>query len=59
MVLAPGTGLGEAFLVRTGGDYQAYPSEGVHVDFAPTGSEGQALLGAAVFCRNSTEKSSP
>jgi len=43
-VLAPGTGLGEAFLVQTGGDYQAYPSEGGHADFAPTGPEERALL---------------
>ena len=35
-ILAPGTGLGEAFLVRNGGDYVACASEGGHGDFAPT-----------------------
>ena len=35
-VIAPGTGLGEAFLVWDGARYQAYPSEGGHADFAPT-----------------------
>lgn len=35
-VIAPGTGLGEAFLVWDGVRYRAYPSEGGHTDFAPT-----------------------
>jgi glucokinase len=35
-VLAPGTGLGEAFLIWNAGDYIACPSEGGHADFAPT-----------------------
>jgi len=35
-VIAPGTGLGEAHLHWNGTDYQSYPSEGGHVDFAPT-----------------------
>ena len=35
-VLAPGTGLGEAFLIWNGGGYIACPSEGGHADFAPT-----------------------
>lgn len=35
-VIAPGTGLGEAFLTWDGSRYQAYPSEGGHVDFGPT-----------------------
>lgn len=35
-VIAPGTGLGEAFLVFEGTRYTAYPSEGGHTDFAPT-----------------------
>ena len=35
-VIAPGTGLGEAFLVWTGDQYQAYPSEGGHCAFGPT-----------------------
>lgn len=34
-VIAPGTGLGEAFLVWDGNHYSAYPSEGGHADFAP------------------------
>jgi len=34
-VLAPGTGLGEAFLVWDGGWYRACPSEGGHADFGP------------------------
>lgn len=35
-VIAPGTGLGEAFLVHDGLRYRAYPSEGGHADFAPS-----------------------
>lgn len=35
-VVAPGTGLGEAFLTWTGDHYEAHPSEGGHTDFAPT-----------------------
>jgi glucokinase len=35
-VLAPGTGLGEAFLIWTGEGYMACQSEGGHADFAPT-----------------------
>lgn len=35
-VIAPGTGLGEAFLTWGGTSYQAHPSEGGHADFAPT-----------------------
>lgn len=34
-VIAPGTGLGEAFLVWTGSSYMAYASEGGHTDFGP------------------------
>jgi glucokinase len=34
-VVAPGTGLGEAFLTWDGARYRAYPSEGGHSDFAP------------------------
>jgi glucokinase len=34
-VIAPGTGLGEAFLIWEGGRYRAYPSEGGHADFGP------------------------
>ena len=35
-VIAPGTGLGEAFLTWDGLHYQAHTSEGGHADFAPT-----------------------
>ena len=34
-VLGAGTGLGEGFLIRQGGDYHVYPSEGGHADFSP------------------------
>lgn len=34
-VVAPGTGLGEAFLTWDGTRYRAHPSEGGHADFAP------------------------
>jgi glucokinase len=34
-VIAPGTGLGEAFVTREGGRFMAHASEGGHVDFAP------------------------
>ena len=44
-VLAPGTGLGEAFLIWSGTDYIACASEGGHADFAPT-NEVQAGLWA-------------
>jgi glucokinase len=44
-VIAPGTGLGEAFLTgeREGG-YTVHASEGGHCDFAPTNEEEMALL---------------
>jgi glucokinase len=35
-LVAPGTGLGEAFLTWDGLRYRAHPSEGGHTDFAPT-----------------------
>jgi glucokinase len=34
-IIAPGTGLGEAYLTWDGDSYHAYGSEGGHVDFAP------------------------
>ena len=34
-VIAPGTGLGQAFLTWDGSRYSAHASEGSHVDFAP------------------------
>ena len=43
-VVAPGTGLGEAFLTWDGTDYCAHPSEGGHADFAPTSSVEIELL---------------
>jgi len=42
-VLAPGTGLGEAFLVWNGGEYLACASEGGHADFAPVDALQAAL----------------
>ncbi len=42
-VIAPGTGLGEAFLVWSGSRYIACPSEGGHTDFGPA-DELQAQL---------------
>ncbi len=43
-VLAPGTGLGEAYLCWNGRDYTPFPSEGGHADFAPTSEVEQGLL---------------
>ena len=43
-VIAPGTGLGEAYLVWDGGQYRAYASEGGHTDFAPRNEMEMALL---------------
>jgi len=34
-VIAPGTGLGESYMLWDGRRYRAYPSEGGHADFAP------------------------
>ncbi len=42
-VLAPGTGLGEAFLVWGGADYIACSSEGGHADFAPADARQAGL----------------
>jgi len=42
-VLAPGTGLGEAFLVWGGQSYIACSSEGGHADFAPADTEQAGL----------------
>lgn len=44
-VAAPGTGLGEAFLVWDGQKYLACASEGGHVDFAPADELQTELLG--------------
>jgi glucokinase len=43
-VIAPGTGLGEGFLVRDAARYKAFPSEGGHVDFAPKSPPERDLL---------------
>jgi len=43
-VIAPGTGLGEAFLAWDGARYRAYPSEGGHSDFAPPTDLAAELL---------------
>jgi glucokinase len=43
-VIAPGTGLGEAFLTWDHSRYRAYPSEGGHASFAPTTPAEVALL---------------
>lgn len=43
-LIAPGTGLGEAFLVHAGGALVAAPSEGGHADFAPRTTREMALL---------------
>ena len=42
-LIAPGTGLGQALLVYSNGEYIPVPSEGGHVDFAP-GNELEAGL---------------
>ncbi len=43
-VIAPGTGLGEAYLTFDGDRYQAHASEGGHTDFAPATRDEIALL---------------
>lgn len=43
-VVAPGTGLGEAFLTWAGGRYHAHTSEGGHADFAPADTLQLELL---------------
>lgn len=43
-VLGAGTGLGEGILVWQGDHYQALPSEGGHVDFAPADEDQDGLL---------------
>ncbi len=43
-VIAAGTGLGEAHLVRAGGLAMACPSEGGHADFAPRTPDEDALV---------------
>src|SRR5262249_1074257 len=43
-VIAPGTGLGEAFLTWDGSRYRAHPSEGSHTDFGPRTPREMELL---------------
>jgi len=43
-LIAPGTGLGEAFLTQDRTAYVAYASEGGHADFAPCDEEQDQLL---------------
>lgn len=43
-VIAPGTGLGEAFLIWDGAQYRAHPSEGGHTSFAPMNDEQIEML---------------
>jgi glucokinase len=43
-VVAPGTGLGEAFLTEDGARYRVHASEGGHADFAPNGPLQADLL---------------
>jgi glucokinase len=43
-VIAPGTGLGEAYLTWNGTHYTAHESEGGHADFAPTSALQVELL---------------
>lgn len=43
-VIAPGTGLGTAYLTWSGNGYMAFPSEGGHADFAPADSIQAGLL---------------
>ncbi|MBS1965527.1 MAG: glucokinase [Chloroflexi bacterium SZAS-1] len=43
-VIAPGTGLGEAFLTSENGRYRAHPSEGGHASFAPNDPQQRELL---------------
>lgn len=57
-LIAAGTGLGMALLVRTGGAYHVAASEGGHADFAPRNEEEVALWRslAARFGRVSIER---
>ena len=43
-VIAPGTGLGQAFLIYDGARYRAFPSEGGHANFAPSSELEAGLL---------------
>lgn len=43
-VVAPGTGLGEAYLIHDSAHYHAFPSEGGHADFGPNSAQETELL---------------
>lgn len=43
-VVAPGTGLGESYMLWTGNRFEAHPSEGGNADFAPANSIQRDLL---------------
>ena len=43
-LIAPGTGLGEAFLTWDNGHYEAHPSEGGHTDFGPQNALEMEML---------------
>ncbi|MCU0561310.1 MAG: glucokinase [Desulfobacterales bacterium] len=43
-VIAPGTGLGEAYLLWCGDGYRAFPSQGGHASFAPADARQAGLL---------------
>jgi glucokinase len=49
-LIAPGTGLGEAFLTWDGTRYHAHASEGSHVDFGPTTALESELLDYSRAC---------
>ncbi len=44
VIIAPGTGLGETFMVWENGAYKPYPSEGGHTPFAPVNDLQDRLL---------------
>ncbi len=43
-LIAPGTGLGEAFSMRSGDGFRVCPSEGGHAGFAPAGPDEDGLM---------------
>jgi glucokinase len=43
-IIAPGTGLGEAYITHSRAGHQVYPSEGGHADFAPANAQQISLL---------------
>ncbi len=44
-IIAPGTGLGETFMIWEGNRYRPYPTEGGHTPFAPANELQDRLLG--------------